>query len=231
MGIAFDALLKEWLHHERAFVIVVCEKFGTAQLKHASEWSWKCASAVLCVLLVSGKLDAQALQVGALRIDSVPSAAEVEVIGGKVGVTPLTVTERDLYPNNYPDARAALYGTVTLHHAGCQPLRHRVTLGDLKRDLHLRMDCVAAVPPVTAQAVVPASVSSVPAPLTPLDRMPQQRLRQLQVLQELLDEGLINPAEEQRVRRRILQVVPRTGAPRATGGRPLTAPATSAGTK
>ncbi len=36
--------------------------------------------------------------------------------------------------------------------------------------------------------------------------MPQRRLRQLQVLQELLDEGLISPAEEQRVRRRIFQL-------------------------
>ncbi|MEY2115852.1 MULTISPECIES: hypothetical protein [Rhodanobacter] len=36
--------------------------------------------------------------------------------------------------------------------------------------------------------------------------MLQRRLRQLQVLQELLDEGLISPAEEQRVRRRIFQL-------------------------
>ncbi len=36
--------------------------------------------------------------------------------------------------------------------------------------------------------------------------MPQRRLRQLQVLQELLDEGLVSPAEEQRVRRKILQL-------------------------
>ncbi|WP_275113405.1 hypothetical protein [Rhodanobacter denitrificans] len=36
--------------------------------------------------------------------------------------------------------------------------------------------------------------------------MPQRQLRQLRTLQELLDEGLISPAEEQRVRRKILQL-------------------------
>ncbi|WP_274378363.1 hypothetical protein [Rhodanobacter denitrificans] len=36
--------------------------------------------------------------------------------------------------------------------------------------------------------------------------MPQHQLRQLRTLQKLLDEGLISPAEEQRVRRKILQL-------------------------
>ena len=60
---------------------------------------------------------AQALQVGTLRIESTPTAAEVELIGGRAGVTPLTVDERDIYPNSYPDARADWYGTVVLRHA------------------------------------------------------------------------------------------------------------------
>ena len=47
-------------------------------------------------------------------------------------MTPLTVNERDIYPNSYPDARAERYGTVTLRHAGCERLHHRVTLHDLQ---------------------------------------------------------------------------------------------------
>ena len=166
--------------------------------------------AATLALLFIGTLSAQALQVGTLHIESTPAGAEVELIGGKVGVTPLSVTERDIYPNNYPDARAALYGTVTVRHAGCEPLRHRVTLSDLKQDLHLRMDCVA----IAAQATPPSVPLPVPllavrataaAPTAPAQTIPQRRLRQLQVLQELLDEGLISPTEEQRVRRQILQ--------------------------
>ena len=181
--------------------------------------SWAYAGAAVLALAASGSLHAQALQVGTLRIESTPSAAEVELIGGKVGVTPLTVNERDIYPNSYPDARAALYGTVTLRHAGCEPLQHRVTLGDLKQDLHLRLDCVAAktaapAPPVPVSATTPATT---PLPPAPPEALPQHRLRQLQVLQELLDEGLISPAEEQRVRRRILQSVTGTDAPGPNG--------------
>ncbi len=176
-------------------------------------WPWMCAGAAAFALVVSGNLNAQALQVGTLRIESVPAGAEVELIGGKAGTTPLTVSERDIYPNNYPDARADLYGTITLRHPGCEPLRHRVTLSDLKQDLHLRLDCVATAMQAAAPSLPPAPVpstaqtpSTAPAPSTPPQTMPQRRLRQLQVLQELLDEGLISPAEEQRVRRRILQL-------------------------
>lgn len=171
------------------------------------KWSWACAATAVLVLVASGRLEAQALQVGKLRIESVPTAAEVELIGGKVGTSPLAVSERDIYPNSYPDARADLYGTVTLRHAGCEPLRHRVTLSDLKQDLHLRLDCGAAA---TQAALPPLPTAPAPsttrASSTSLDTIPQRRLRQLQVLQELLDEGLISPAEEQRARRGILQL-------------------------
>lgn len=168
------------------------------------ERSRRHAGAALLLLAASAGVHAQALQVGTLRIESTPPAAEVELIGGKAGSTPLTVSERDIYPNNYPDARAALYGTVTLRHAGCEPLQHRVTLDDLKQDLHLRLDCVAAKVTPAARPTA-TSTATVPSPTTSPRDLPQRRLRQLQVLQELLDEGLISPAEEQRVRRRILQ--------------------------
>lgn len=168
-------------------------------------WSRAHVGALALALAASGSLNAQALQVGTLRIESTPSAAEVELIGGKAGVTPLTVNERDIYPNRYPDARAELYGTVTLRHAGCEPLRHRVTLDDLKQDLHLRLDCVAAATPAARPAPPVPAPSAAPRPPAPAPTLPQRRLRQLQVLQELLDEGLISPTEEQRVRRSILQ--------------------------
>ena len=169
------------------------------------KWSWTRVGAALIALAVAGQINAQALQVGTLRIESIPAGAKVELIGGNGGSTPLTVSERDIYPNNYPDARAELYGTVTLRHPGCEPLRHRVTLSDLKQDLHLRLDCVVAATQPATRPVAPVAAQ---APSKSPEAMPQRRLRQLQVLQELLDEGLINPAEEQRVRRRILQLDP-----------------------
>lgn len=211
--------------------------------------------AALGLLAVAGAAGAQALTIRNVHIESVPSGAEVEVIGGKAGRTPLTLSERDLYPNTYPDARAEWYGIVGLSHAGCEPLRHRVTGSEIGGGLTLRLDCNVAAsgrsardaqpaaapiakspadlspaaPPSGAAAVVvePATPTRASAPTNagttrrvaasanaaagnatpsspPAETDAQRRLRQLQVLQELLDEGILSPAEEQRLRRRIL---------------------------
>ncbi len=186
---------------------------------------WRHAGIAVLALGFAGSIGAQALTFGTLRIESVPAAAEVEVIGGKAGVTPLSISERDIYPNDYDDARGDLYGMVVLRHPGCEPLRHRVTATDIRQGLQLRLDCNAPVTPAAVPVTVPAAVratvpASMPAsaaapattpapPAAPQEALSQRRLRQLQVLQELRDEGLITAAEEERVRRQILQ--PETG--------------------
>lgn len=168
------------------------------------------AGVVVLVLATAGSSWAQGLKISTLRIESAPSAAEIELIGGKAGVTPLTIDERDIYPNNYPDARADLYGMVVLRHPGCESLRHRVTRSDISRGLNLQLDCGDTAMQNAAPPAEPSPTPSIatPAATIPSEAISQRRLRQLQVLQELLDEGLISPAEEQRVRRRILQPGP-----------------------
>lgn len=140
-----------------------------------------------------------------LRIESEPPGAEVLLIGGKAGFTPLTVGERAIYPNDYPDNRAQLYGTVTLRRAGCDAVVHRVTLDDLDRGLKITLDCDA---PPAVRAAAATTPPAAPAASNPgvAETVSQRRLRQLQVLQELLDEGLIGGAEEQRIRRRLLEL-------------------------
>jgi len=103
-----------------------------------------------------------------LRIESDPPGAEVLLIGGIAGRTSLSVGERAIYPNDYSDEQAPLYGLVTLRRAGCATHVQRVTLDDIEHGMRVR-------------------------------------LRQLQVLQELLDEGLMSAAEEQRIRRALLR--------------------------
>jgi len=170
---------------------------------------WRHAGIAVLAFGFAGSIDAQAQQLGTLRIESVPAAAEVELIGGKAGVTPLSISERAIYPNDYDDARADLYGMVVLRHPGCEPLRHRVTATDIRQGLQLRLDCNATVTPAAVPASTPASTAApatTPAPpAASPEALSQRRLRQLQVLQELRDEGLISAAEEERVRRRILQ--------------------------
>jgi hypothetical protein len=144
-----------------------------------------------------------------LRIDSNPPGAEVELIGGSAGHTPLSVDERAIYPNDYSRDRAQLYGTVTLRRAGCEPLVHRVTRGDFEHGLQLTLDCASqAVAPTTEAERPPTPYAPVAPALSSATATESsaRRLRQLQVLQELLDDGLLTAAEEQRIRRKLLEM-------------------------
>ncbi|MBP9032974.1 MAG: hypothetical protein KBG29_03710, partial [Pseudomonadales bacterium] len=123
---------------------------------------------------------------------------EVLLIGGSAGHTPLSVGERAIYPNDYSDEQAPLYGLVTLRRAGCATHVQRVTLDDIERGMHVRLDCDPA-PAVAASARTPSPAMAAD------ESVSQRRLRQLQVLQELLDEGLMSAAEEQRIRRALLK--------------------------
>jgi hypothetical protein len=163
------------------------------------------ATALLLAALVALPAESAGLALRSLRIESTPPGAEVVLIGGTAGRTPLSVGERDIYPNDYPDTRAHLYGTVTLRHDGCETLVHRVTLDDIERGLIVALKCKDS-----AGAAATAGRAANPVPARPVDAQSPapdaaaRRLRQLQVLQELLDDGLLSPAEEQRIRRRLL---------------------------
>lgn len=172
------------------------------------------AAALLLSALCALPAAAAELSLRKLRIETDPPGAEVLLIGGKAGYTPLTIGERALYPNDYRDDQAHLYGTVTLRRAGCETVVHRVTLDDLGRGLDVTLDCGSPSAVQVAPAGKPETPGSAasPTPAVPsaasgraaTEAASQRRLRQLQVLQELLDEGLIDSAEEQRIRRRLL---------------------------
>lgn len=160
------------------------------------------AALLLLVALAARPAESAGLTLRTLRIESTPPGAEVVLIGGTAGRTPLTVGERDIYPNDYPDELAHLYGTVTLRRDGCETVAHRVTLDDIQRGLNVALKCDGpAAASSSAADLAPARPGDVQSP--PRDAA-ARRLRQLQVLQELLDDGLLSPAEEQRIRRRLL---------------------------
>lgn len=165
------------------------------------------AAVLLLFALVALPATAAELSLRKLRIETDPPGAEVLLIGGKAGHTPLTIGERALYPNDYPDDQAHLYGTVTLRRAGCETVVHRVTLDDFGRGLNVTLNCDAAPavrPPPAGETPGSATLPAASGPAA-AEAASRRRLRQLQVLQELLDEGLIDSAEEQRIRRRLLE--------------------------
>jgi hypothetical protein len=142
-----------------------------------------------------------------MRIESDPAGAAVSSIVGRLGLTPLSISERDIYPNAYPDAKVDLYGKVVISKTGCKTITRRVTPVDIKRGLELQLDC--AVPVSTVDNEVEGkpqviqksrdSASSISEPLS------ERRLRQLKVLNELLDDGLISEEEERAIRKRIFE--------------------------
>ncbi len=103
---------------------------------------------------------------------------------------------------------------IILRRDGCTDYRRRVTRSDIEQGILARLDCGASAaavtpavpapePPVTRPASARPSAAS--APDAAAESPAQRRLRQLRVIQELHDEGLLSDAEEQGIRRRILE--------------------------
>lgn len=149
---------------------------------------------------------------GRIRIDSQPAGAAVYVMGRQVGVTPMTISDRDIYPVSYGMDVEQYYGKVILRKAGCEEFSRRLTRSDVRKGLIATLDCdsgaggepVAHQPPAAARPASPPqrrhipSISPVPATAS------DQRLQQLKMLQQLRDQGVLSDQEEERLRRRIL---------------------------
>lgn len=80
---------------------------------------------------------------GVTRVDSIPQGAEVFVMGESVGVTPLEIEDRLIYPVSYPAARAALYGRVVLEHAGCERTSRPIDLAAANDGVVVELRCEA----------------------------------------------------------------------------------------
>jgi len=173
---------------------------------------------VLAAAVLLGACSAPALLWGAdadssfkarrFEVESTPGGADVFVIGGRLGKTPLVLSERDIYPNWYPDDQAHLYGMIVIKKAGCADYSRRLTLDDIGKGVHARLDCGQDVAPV--EQVSPAIHARQPPTENAASgqsgsaAIMQRRLRQLKVLQELLDDGLMTADEERTIRKRIL---------------------------
>ena len=150
---------------------------------------------------------AEEIKIQRIRIESTPAGAAVNTIVGKRGVTPLSITERDLYPNTYPDAKVDLYGKVVVSKPGCETITRRVTLDDIKNGLDFQLDCMASTPIADRKAVGKPQAISKPeqSAKSATEPLSERRLRQLKVLNELLDDKLISAEEEQSIRKRIFE--------------------------
>lgn len=129
-----------------------------------------------------------------IAVQSDPAGAHVMVMGKDLGVTPLTVPVKAIFPASYPPEQVALYGRITLLKDGCAEYVATIDNRTLGRGLKAQLDCVSVTPP--APAVTPAQATE-----TAAARAPAQRLR---MLEDVYKEGLINDEEYRQLRQRIL---------------------------
>lgn len=163
---------------------------------------------LLVAVAAAGAATAQTFEGPASRtfeVRSNPPGAEVRTISGPHGTTPASITERDVYPNTYPSDKQDLYGLVILERPGCKEEAVRLGAADIRQGLSVDLDCESAgAAPTGLRSGPPASPPGKAETGAEAESMPDRRLRQLRVLQELHDEGLLTDDEEARIRRRIL---------------------------
>ncbi len=180
-------------------------------------YRWVRGNAVLFVLLFSNiPVQAGELKVQRISINSTPAGAEVNTISGRRGITPLTITERDIYPNTYADEKLDMYGKVILSKRDCETVTRTVTLDDVKQGIDIKLDCIESAPAVSRPATVKKkTVKKSRQPAAPVAELisdktdsadqADRRLRQLKVLDELLEDKLISVEEERAIRKRIYE--------------------------
>ncbi|MGA8864633.1 MAG: PEGA domain-containing protein [Gallionella sp.] len=134
-------------------------------------------------------------------MESDPSGATVYVMGENIGVTPVEISQKDVFPTVYPGDKVSLYGKVTLRKAGCADLTKTINGNIIANGLRAKLDCAnpAAVAPAPA---LPASAAPAPSVVPPpAKETVEQRLDKIK---ELLDKGLISDDEAKKARARIL---------------------------
>ena len=125
-----------------------------------------------------------------IPVASEPAGAAVYAAGKRVGVTPLAVSQQDVFPVVYAPERQDVYGTLLLAKDGCKDHAVRVTNAVIRKGVDVKLDCGQANP-----AKPPPGTSGTPPPSI-RDRI----LR----LNELRDQGLITEKEYGELRGKIL---------------------------
>lgn len=127
----------------------------------------------------------------AIGIDSIPPGVDVYVMGEKIGVTPLQVSRKDVFPHIYPREKESVYGKITLKKEGCADYTRIVSTEIVSNGLHAQLDC--------GDKRTAPSPASVAAPVT--GETAEQRLEKIR---DLLNKGLITEEDAKKARERIV---------------------------
>ena len=121
-------------------------------LKHSAK-----SLAVFSVVLVAGCSNAGSWFPPSgdkpFKVESEPSGAEVYVMGANLGVTPVEISQKDVFPTVYPSDKVSLYGKVTLRKAGCADLTKTINGNIIASGLRAKLDCANPAPAAPAPSM------------------------------------------------------------------------------
>jgi hypothetical protein len=126
-----------------------------------------------------------------IKVESVPTGAEVYVMGEKVGVTPLEINRKEVFPNTYPRDKESVYGRIIIKKEGCSDFTRTVSAEISNAGLHARLDCGDLYP-------APPGASS------GASRNNQTVEQRLENIKDLLNKGLITEEEAKKARERVI---------------------------
>lgn len=126
-----------------------------------------------------------------IKIESKPSGAGVYVMGQKLGVTPLAISRKDVFPLTYPKEKESEYGKVTLMKEGCLDFAKTVSPKIIDAGLHVQLNCGDSTPI--------SSPTSSDAP-----RVSETVEQRLGKIKDLLNKGIITGEEAEKARARVL---------------------------
>jgi hypothetical protein len=143
---------------------------------------------------------------GSTHVDSIPSGAEVFVLGERLGTTPLDVPDARIFPIHYPRELSGLYGKVVLRHPGCEELVRAVDLRATNQGISAQLACAHAAGPGdgggAAPAAAPDRTDASSPPGSERQRSAEERLAQIKALNR---DGLIGADEAHSLRDRVLR--------------------------
>jgi hypothetical protein len=138
---------------------------------------------------VKNILQTQSTGINPIRIESEPSGAEVYVMGERIGVTPIKISPREVFPNTYRKEQESLYGKVILKKAGCSDFTRTVNTKIANVGLLAQLECGDWNPPRKSREASDAGESV------------EQRLGKIK---DLLNKELITEEEAKKARARVL---------------------------
>lgn len=126
-----------------------------------------------------------------ISVESDPAGADVYVMGKNVGVAPLEIHQRDVFPPTYSPDQQPLYGIIVLRKTGCKDYTQPADMDAYHYGIKAKLVCGEQKPAEAARTNQNEENTSV-----------EKRLQQLKGLQ---DKGLITDDEAKAARKRILE--------------------------